>query len=178
MKLKKWLAQSKKEMSINMFYDPQFWVAIAFIIFCLAIFNPVRKIFNSSLDSKINEIKENIQEAENLKDETKIILNNIIKRQNEVELEIKKIHSSAEQKIKNLETQAQEKLKEQLLKKELVAKSKIDQMIRDTNLLIQKKITNTAIEALKNILVKRLDKDEKQKLINESIKDINSVLKN
>ena len=38
-----------------MFYDPQFWVAVSFIIFIAAIFNPVRKILISSLDSQIAE---------------------------------------------------------------------------------------------------------------------------
>ena len=27
-----------------MFSDPQFWVAVSFVLFILAIFNPVRKI--------------------------------------------------------------------------------------------------------------------------------------
>ena len=35
-----------------MISDPQFWVAIAFGIFILAIFNPVRKILSSSLRFK------------------------------------------------------------------------------------------------------------------------------
>ena len=39
-----------------MFSDPQFWVAIAFIIFILAVTNPIRKILKSSLDAKIKEI--------------------------------------------------------------------------------------------------------------------------
>ena len=44
-----------------MLSDPQFWVAIAFVIFVIAIFNPVRKMLGSSLDAKIDEIKENIE---------------------------------------------------------------------------------------------------------------------
>ena len=30
-----------------MFSDPQFWVAIAFFLFVLAVFNPVRKIYEN-----------------------------------------------------------------------------------------------------------------------------------
>ena len=43
-----------------MFSDPQFWVAVSFILFIAAIFNPVRKILTSSLDGQINEIKNKI----------------------------------------------------------------------------------------------------------------------
>jgi len=161
-----------------MFSDPQFWVAIAFIIFILAIFNPVRKILNSSLDTKINEIKESIEEAENLKNDTQVTLSEIKKRQNEVELEIKEIHLNSKNKIKILESQAQIKLSEQNSKRESLAKAKIEQMVRDANLMIKQHITQTAINAAVIVLEKKLNAEEKQNLINQSIKDLESVLKN
>ena len=101
-----------------MFSDPQFWVAAAFIVFIIAVFNPIRKTLKNSLDSKITEIKKSIEEAENLKNETQVTLSNIKKRQNEVQLEIESIHKNAKEKIKNIENEAQEKLKEQINKKE------------------------------------------------------------
>ena len=52
-----------------MFVDPQFWVAIAFVAFVLIVFNPVRKIVVSKLDTQIKEIEENISQAEKLKNE-------------------------------------------------------------------------------------------------------------
>ena len=161
-----------------MFSDPQFWVAIAFIIFILAIFNPVRKILNSSLDTKINEIKESIEEAENLKNDTQVTLSEIKKRQNEVELEIKEIHLNSKNKIKILESQAQIKLNEQNSKRESLAKAKIEQMVRDANLMVKQHITQTAINAAVIVLEKKLNAEEKQNLINQSIKDLESVFKN
>ena len=161
-----------------MLSDPQFWVAVAFIIFIIAIFNPVRKILTSSLDAKINEIKINIEEAENLKNETQVILGDIKKRQNEVELEIKDINTNAKETIKKLEAQAQKKLNEQGVKRELVAKAKIDQMVREANISIQHNITQTSIEAAVRLLEKKLNQEEKQGLINQSISEIGLVLKN
>ena len=161
-----------------MYSDPQFWVAVAFIIFIIAIFNPVRKILKSSLDSKINEIKNSIEEAENLKNETQIVLSNIKKRQNDVQTEIEKIHSSTQERIKITETQTLNKLNDQTKKRELLAKTKIDQMSRDVIIEIQQSISQTAIEATFKLLEKKLNSEEKQKFINESIKDIGLVLKN
>ena len=43
-----------------MFSDPQFWVAVAFVAFIAAIFNPVRKILTSSLDAQIKDIRNKI----------------------------------------------------------------------------------------------------------------------
>ena len=161
-----------------MLSDPQFWVAVAFAVFVIALFNPVRKMLSSSLDQKILEIKNNIEEAENLKNETQVTLSDIKKRQNEVELEITQINTNAKEKIQILEVQAKKKLDEQINKKELLARSKIDQMAKDTNLMIQENISQIAIEATLSVLEKRLNQSEKQNLINQSLIDLSSVSKN
>ena len=82
-----------------MFSDPQFWVFVAFIIFIAAIFNPVRKILIVSLDSKISDIKNSINEAEKLKKDTQLTLSNIKKRQVEVKNEIDTINIETREKI-------------------------------------------------------------------------------
>ena len=82
-----------------MFSDPQFWVAAAFIVFVAVIFNPVRKILTSSLDKQINEIKNSLEDAENLKNEAQISLSEVKKRQNEVQSEIELINNNASKKI-------------------------------------------------------------------------------
>ena len=163
---------------ISMLSDPQFWVAVAFVIFVLVLYKPVKKILSSSLDAQINEIKESIEEAENLRNETQITLSNIKKRQSEVDEEIKEIHSKAKEKMKILESQSKEKFEAQSSKRELLAKTKIDQMIQDANLLIQQEISLTAVDTAVALLVKKLNQEEKQNLINESIKDLSLVLKN
>ena len=161
-----------------MLSDPQFWVALAFVVFIIAIFNPVRKILSSSLDIKINEIKNSIEEAENLKNETQEALSNIRKRQSDVKNEIENFNKSTTEKINMLEKKANEKLDEQTTKRELLAKEKIEQLTRDVNLEIQQYITKTAIDATMLVVKKRLDTNEKQNLIDQSIKDLGTILKN
>ena len=161
-----------------MLSDPQFWVAVAFVIFIFAIFKPVKKMITSSLDAKISEIKNQIEEAENLKNETKTTLSDIKKRQNEVKIEIENIHNNAKDKIINLETQAHKKLDEQINKKEILINSKIDQIIRDTNLSIHENITYTAIQSTLLILEENLNNDDKQQMINQSIQELEIAVKN
>ena len=81
-----------------MFSDPQFWVAVSFILFIAAIFNPVRKILISSLDLQIKEIKNKIEEAENIKNEASKTLSELKLRESEVAIEIKELKSSSEKK--------------------------------------------------------------------------------
>lgn len=161
-----------------MLSDPQFWVALAFIIFIVAIFFPVRKILIKSLDEKIQNIKQSIQDAENIKNETQIILSDIKKRENEVQIEIKDINSKAQKKIESLETNAELKLQDQINKHKLLSSNKIDQIIRDANIEIKKYISENAIQATISVLKKNINQEQKQNLINQSIKELNTVLKN
>ena len=161
-----------------MFSDPQFWVAVAFVAFIAAIFNPVRKILTSSLDAQIKDIRNKIDEAENLKNETQKTLSEIKKRQNDVQIEIQDIHKDAEKKVKQLEVNAEAKLKDQVAKRQILAEAKIDQLTRDANNLIQSHISSTAIAATISILQQKLDNQEQQKLIDKSIEELGSALKN
>ena len=161
-----------------MFSDPQFWVAVAFVAFIAAIFNPVRKILTTNLDSQIKDIKDKIEEAENLKNETQVTLSEVKKRQNDVKAEIQDIHKEAEKKVKQLEEIAESKLKDQIAKRQVLAEAKIEQLTREANIMIQSHISSTAIAATISILEQKLNNHEQQKLIDKSIEDLGSALKN
>ena len=161
-----------------MFTDPQFWVAVSFFLFILAIFNPVRKILITSLDSQIAEIKNRIYEAENIKNEAQNTLSELKKREAQVGKEIKELMLNSEQKISQLKDLSSKKLNEQIEKRKLLTENKIDQFVRETNLSIKNYISNAAIEATIQILNNNLSNEKKSDLINDSIKELNNVLKN
>ena len=161
-----------------MFSDPQFWVLIAFIIFVGVMIKPVRKILSNNLGDKIQEIKDSIDQAEKIKNDAQLALSQIKKRQNEVKGEIDLIEQEAKEKIAIIEKNAHTKLIDQINKRNALASVKIDQMIRDVNAEIQKHITQIAISATVNILEKKLNDKEKQNLINQSVNELGSVLKN
>ena len=104
-----------------MFSDPQFWVAVSFILFIAAIFNPVRKMLVSSLDAQIIEIKTKIEEAENLKNEAQKTLSELKKKEAEVEKEIEKFKTDAENKISELKNLSSKKLSDQIEKNKILS---------------------------------------------------------
>ena len=63
-------------------------------------------------------------------------------------------------------------------KRNALASIKIDQMTRDANAEIHKHITQIVISTTVNILEKKLNDKEKQNLINQSVNELGSVLKN
>ena len=161
-----------------MFSDPQFWVAVSFILFIAAIFNPVRKILTSSLDAQIKDIKNKIDEVENLKNEAQKALDELKERETKVEKEIQNLNLESEKRIAELKDISTTKLTDQIEKRKKLAENKIEQLVRDTNNSIKNYISSVAIEATINILRKNLSNDKKSSLIKESITEFNSVLKN
>ena len=161
-----------------MFSDPQFWVAVSFILFIAAIFNPVRKILTSSLDAQIKDIKYKIDEVENLKNEAQKALDELKEREAKVEKEIQNLSLESEKRISVLKDISASKLTDQIEKKKILAENKIEQLVRDTNNSIKNYILSVAIEATKNTLIQNLSNDKKSSLIEESITEFNSVLKN
>jgi len=161
-----------------MFSDPQFWVAVSFILFIAAIFNPVRKILTSSLDAQINDIKNKLDDVENIKNEAQKTLDELKEREAKVEKEIQNLKLESEKRIVAFKDTFASKLTDQIEKRKILAENKIEQLIRDTNNSIKNYISNVAIEATRNILLQNLSKDIKSDLIEESITEFNSVLKN
>ena len=161
-----------------MFSDPQFWVAVSFILFIAAIFNPVRKILTSSLDAQIEDIKNKIDEVENLKSEAQKAFDELKEREAKVEKEIENLNLESEKKIAELKNIFNSKLTGQIEKREILAENKIEQLVRDTNNSVKNYISSVAIEATRNVLIQNLSNDKKSALIEESINEFNSVLKN
>ena len=161
-----------------MFSDPQFWVAVSFILFIAAIFNPVRKILTSSLDAQISDIKNKIDEVENLKNEAQKALDELKNRETKVEKEIENLKLESEKRIADLKNMSSSKLAVQIEKRKVLAENKIEQIVRDTNNSIKNYISSVAIEATRNILLQNLSKDKKSDLIEKSITEFNSALKN
>ena len=161
-----------------MFSDPQFWVAVSFFLFIAAIFNPVRKILTTSLDNQINEIKNKIEESENIKNEAQNTFSELKKRESQVEEEIRKLKLNSENKITELKNTSKNKLAEQIEKRKILAETKIEQLVREMNSSIKNYITSITIEATINILKNNLSSDKKSDFVKKSIDELNSVLKN
>ena len=52
-----------------MFQDPTFWVAIAFVVFVIAVFRPIRKALTGALDKRADNIRQELDDAQALREE-------------------------------------------------------------------------------------------------------------
>ena len=89
--------------------DATFWVAISFIIFVgLLLYFKIPEKIKTFLDASINNIKNQIDDAEKLKEEAKNILS-----------EHEKKISNSKKEIKNMIDKANDEAEKEMLKKEL-----------------------------------------------------------
>ncbi len=159
--------------------DATFWVGVSFFIFVGIIFYlkvPQKVIF--SLNESIKKIKEEIDNAEKIKDDAKNILSEyetkVSKSKDEIKIIIQKSKDEAE---KNL-IKANEEFHNSLDNRKKISENKIKQM----KLQAIKDIKNTSIEigiqAVEKIIKNSIDKKKLDKIYLTSIEETKKILKN
>jgi len=161
-----------------MIIDATFWVSISFLIFVgLIIYIKVPQKIKYSLDSSINDIKEEIENAEKLKEEAKNILS-----ENEIQI------SNSKAEIKFMIDEANEIAEKNIIKtnKEFhnlleIRKKNTEQRIKQMKDQAVKDIKNTsvsiAITSVERLLTNSLDKNKLDKLYSSSIEETKLALR-
>jgi len=82
--------------------DTNIWVAISFIVFCLIAFKLGRKSVVNGLDSRIEDVRSEIENAERLRVEAQELLAQYQRKQRDAEKESKEMISKAKDQAKQL----------------------------------------------------------------------------
>ena len=158
--------------------DATFWVAISFLIFCgLLVYFKIPQKVKSLLDGNIENIKNQINDAEKLKEEAKILLSDHEKKmsssKNEIKLMIDKVNNESEKTIiKN--TEEFHKLMDSRKKN---ADEKVKQMKKQAIKDIKNASVKITIRAVERLLKNSLDKSKLDKLYMSSIEETKTTLK-
>ena len=148
-------------------FDATFWVAISFIIFCLIIiYQKIPKLINNLLDNKINEIKSEIDNAKNLKNESEQLLKKCKKKIEEAQMKRDEILSSEEKETEIFIQESENKFEQLIINKKKSLEQKLDQMKIKAIKDIQNISNKIALEAVKKI-ISNSAYDEKMKAINQ-----------
>ena len=158
------------------FSDPQIWVAISFILFFLLFGKFIWKKFSSFLDTKILEIKNDIDEAKNLHNEAKDLLAAENKKIQDLDLLVKEIIDNSKNKSYEILRENTKKIEAQieLLEKEATEKIKVieNQTIEEIKSDIISKATSIAEKVLKN----ELSENNQLSIIKKSIEQTKKAL--
>ena len=159
-------------------FDATFWVAVSFVIFFVGlIYLKVPQNVNGLLTKMIVEIKNEIDESEKLRSESKKLLDDAQSKLNSAEQEKKKIIDQANIEAEKLIKDMSEKFSKSAEIKKNLANIKISQMkdaaikdIKDTSIKI-------AIEAVKKTMSTSVDKSKLDTLFEKNLEETKIELK-
>ena len=159
-------------------FDATFWVAVSFVIFFGALFYfKVPQNVNNLLTKMIVDIKNEIDDSEKLRSESKKMLDNAQSKLNSAEQEKKKIIDQANIEAEKLTKDMSEKFSKSAEIKKNLANIKISQMkdaaikdIKDTSIKI-------AIEAVKKTISTSVDKSKLDILFEKNLEETKIELK-
>ena len=159
-------------------FDATFWVAVSFVIFFgLLVYFKIPQNVNNLLSKMIVEIKNEINESEKLRSESKELLDNAQSKLNSVSVETKKIIDQAKSESDKLVIDMNDKFHKSSEIKKSLAKTKISQMkesaikeIKDTSIKI-------AINSVKKIITTSVDKSKLDNLFEKNLEETKSELR-
>tara|TARA_B100000700_G_C14736387_1_gene710864 strand:- start:92 stop:589 length:498 start_codon:yes stop_codon:yes gene_type:complete len=162
-----------------MTFDATFWVAVSFIIFLGAlIYFKIPQNVNKLLSKMIIDIKNEIEESEKLRSESKILMDNAQKKLNTADSERKKIIEQAKKDSEKLIIDMNEKFHKSSEIKKNLTETKISQMKEAAINEIKLISIKIAIDSVKQIISTSVDKSKLDNLFKKNLEEVKTTLKN
>ena len=161
-----------------MIIDATFWVAVSFFIFFgILIYLKIPQKINSSLTDQINEIKNELGEAEKLKIEAKTLLSDYENKIDKSKKETKEIINLAKEDSEKIILEKMEKFHQIMENKKKNAEQKIVQMKENALKDIKNISVKVSMEAVEHLIKKSIDKNKLEKFYTKSLEQAKTSLK-
>ena len=157
-----------------LFSDPKFWLLISFITFVILMIKPFKSMMIGGLDSKIEEIKMNIDKSLESFNEAEEKLKEAEKQTMDLTNKVEEIISNAQSQAESITKNIIDKTNQTIKSKE---KNSLDR-IKQIELSAIQSIKSQASIELNNILknyFSNLSENNKSKILNNSLTDLKSV---
>jgi F-type H+-transporting ATPase subunit b len=160
-----------------MFEDPEFWVALAFVIFVGVLVKfGVPKMALSALDARGDRIKQALDEAHRLRSEAQAVLAQYQQKRAEAEKEAQAIIVSARVEAERLAGEAKVKVEEFIARRTKMAESKIAQAEAQALADVRAAAADAAVAAAEKVLVQTTHGAAAETLITRGISDLKAKL--
>jgi F-type H+-transporting ATPase subunit b len=161
-----------------MFEDPEFWVALAFVIFLgILVKFGIPKMALSALDSRSDRIRQALNEAQRLRSEAQDVLAQYQKKRDEAEKEALAIVENARIEAERLAAEAKSKVEEFVARRTKMAETKIAQAEAQALADVRSAAADAAVTAAEKILVQSTHGSTADSLIAKGISDLKAKLK-
>ena len=159
-----------------MFEDPTFWTALAFVVFVIAVFKPIKRSLDAALDKRADQIRLELDEAARLREETQKTLAEIKRKQSEASKEAEALMDHTKVEAERMRKQAESDLAGALKRREEVALEKIAQAEAQALKEVRDQAVDIAVDATAKLLADNIDQAKADSLVDEAIRDVGSKL--
>ncbi len=158
--------------------DATFWVAVSFFIFFGGlVYLKVPQKVNNLLDEKIKLIKNELDEAEKLKNESKNLLSDYENKIDASKKETKEIISLAKKQSEKVIIEKTNKFHQDMDLKKKNAEQKIIQLKEEALQDIKKASIKISIESVGNLIKNSIDKKKLETVYTEGLEQVKTTLK-
>lgn len=154
-----------------MFADPTFWVAISFIVFIALMVKPAKKVLGT-LDKRAGRIKEQIEEAEKLREDAQHLLAEYQRKQRQAIEEAGQILAHARAEATRHREQTAQALDTALKRRERQALDRIAQAEAQAVDEVRQAAADIAVAATRRLLESSLDDAKRAEMIESAIKEL------
>jgi F-type H+-transporting ATPase subunit b len=159
-----------------MLSTPEFWVAVAFVIFVALVWKPGSKMVTSMLDDRADKIRSDLERAAKLRQEAEGLLAEYQKKQRDALKEAEAIIAHAKEEANSLSRQHAADLEASLKRREQLALQRIAQAEAQATAEVRAAAVDIAIAATGKLLAEKLDASQQDALIDSAIKDLQGRL--
>lgn len=156
--------------------DTAIWVAISFALFAILAFKLGRKSVVGKLDGRIQEIKDEIENAERIRVEAQELLAQYQRKQQDAEKEAKEMVKSAKAQAKVIKKSMQAELDETMERREAQLADRMKRLEENAIAQIQNEAADVAMAATTEMIMQALDDKTKKALTDSSVEVISKQL--
>ena len=160
-----------------MFMTPEFWVAVAFLVFVgIVIKTGALGGIGKSLDDRAKRIQQELDDARALHEEAKRVLADYQKRRVEAEQEAAAIVAAAKEEAQRFAAESEAKLKDFVARRTALAEQRIAQAEQQASNEVRAAAADAAIKASEDILRTSVKSGKADALVEAGLKDVRSRL--
>jgi F-type H+-transporting ATPase subunit b len=155
-----------------MLQNPEFWIVVAFIAFLIIAFRPASKAIITMLDGRGEKIRQELEEAQRLREDAQSTLASYQRRQREALKEAEDIMAHAREEAERLRQHTVAELEASMKRREAQVMDKIALAEASALQEVRNLTVDLAVAASSRVLAQRLDEKQGGKLIDAAIADL------
>jgi F-type H+-transporting ATPase subunit b len=156
--------------------DTGIWVALSFILFAFIAYKLGGKSVVGKLDGKIQEIKDEIENAERIRVEAQELLAQYQRKQQDAEKEAKEMVKNAKAQARAIKKTMQIELDETITRREAQLADRMKRLEENAIAQIQNKAADVAVAATTQMILSAMDEKTQKALVESSVDVISKQL--